>query len=183
MRAGPSTRRLLLLTHIATSVGLVGAVAGFLILALAGLDGSAVGLTVYPSMDLVTQYLIVPLALVTLALGTLQALLTSWGLIRHYWVLIKLILTLLVVIVLWLQTSNIRLLAGLSSEVLASAEWATTRFSMVLHSAGGLVVLLGTTILSVYKPAGLTRYGWNRRYGSAAAASAAGPDEEGEQSA
>lgn len=175
MRAGPSTRRLLLLTHIATSVGLVGGVAGFLILAVAGLNGSVVGQTVYPAMDLITQYLIVPLALITLALGTLQSLVTPWGLIRHYWVLIKLVLTVLVVVVLWLQLGNIRLLAALPVEALLSAEWATAKFSMVLHSGAGLAVLLGATILSVYKPAGLTRYGWNRRYSLTA-------DQEGGQS-
>lgn len=139
----------------------MGAVAGFLILALAGLNGTV---AVYPSLDLTTQYLIMPLALLTLALGTLQSLLTPWGLVRHYWVLIKLILTLLVVLVLWLQTGNIRMLASLPTEALRSAEWSTARFSMVLHSGAGLVVLLVAAILSVYKPAGLTRYGWSRRY-------------------
>lgn len=177
MKAGPSTRRFLLLMHIATSVGLVGAVAGFLTLAVTGLTGSAAGLTVYPAMDLISQYLIVPLAVITLTLGTLQALVTPWGLIRHYWVLIKLLLTVLVVVVLWLQLGNIRLLASLPSEALLAAEWTTTRFSMVLHSGGGLAVLLGATILSVYKPAGLTRYGWNKRYSPIA--SVAGPDREG----
>lgn len=178
MRAGPSTRRFLLLVHIATSVGLIGAVAGFLVLAVAGLGGSAAGLTVYPAMDVMTQNLIVPLAVVTLTLGTLQSLVTPWGLIRHYWILIKLILTVLAVVVLWLQLVNIRLLASLPPEALLAAEWATTKFSMVLHSGGGLVVLLGATMLSVYKPAGLTRYGWNRRYGPIA--SMAGPDPEGD---
>jgi hypothetical protein len=176
MRAGPSTRQLLLLTHISTSVGLVGAVAGFLVLAVAGLGGSALGQTVYPAMDLITQYLIVPLAVIALTLGTLQSLLTPWGLIRHYWVLIKLVLTVLVVVVLWLQLTNIRLLASLPSEVLLSAEWATSKFSMVLHSGAGLIVLLGATILSVYKPVGLTRFGWNRRYGTAPVSEVVGPD-------
>lgn len=183
MRAGPSTRRLLLLAHISTSVGLVGAVAGFLVLAVAGLAGSALGQTVYPAMDLITQYLIVPLAVATLTIGTLQSVVTPWGLIRHYWVLIKLILTLLVVVVLWLQLTNIRLLASLPVEALLSAEWATAKFSMVLHSGGGLIVLLGATILSVYKPAGLTRFGWNRRYGAPPASEVVGPHQDGGQSA
>lgn len=176
-------RRLLLLTHIATSVGLLGAVTGFLVLAAAGLSGSAIGQTVYPAMNLITQYLIAPLAVATLALGTLQSLVTPWGLIRHYWVLVKLVLTVFVVVVLWLQLGNIRLLASLPPEALLAAEWANTKFSMVLHSGGGLVVLLGATILSVYKPAGLTRYGWNRRYGSALTPDLIAPDQESSESA
>jgi hypothetical protein len=34
--------------------------------------------------------------------------------------------------------------------------------SLVLHSAGGLVILLFTTVLGVYKPRGMTRYGLRR---------------------
>jgi hypothetical protein len=33
---------------------------------------------------------------------------------------------------------------------------------MVLHAAGGLLVLLAATILAIFKPAGRTRYGWRR---------------------
>lgn len=36
------------------------------------------------------------------------------------------------------------------------------RTGMVLHSAGGLVVLLLVTILSIYKPRGVTPYGASR---------------------
>jgi len=182
MRAGASTRKLLLLTHISTSVGLVGAVAGFFVLAAAGLGGSTSGQTVYPAMDLITQYLIVPLAVATLTLGTLQSVVTPWGLIRHYWVLIKLILTVLIVVVLWLQLTNIRLLASLPAETLLSAEWATAKFSMVLHSGGGLIVLLGATILSIYKPVGLTRFGWNKRYGTTPVSEVVGTHQDGGQS-
>ena len=32
------------------------------------------------------------------------------------------------------------------------------------HSIGGLLVLLGVTALSVYKPRGVTRYGWHRQH-------------------
>lgn len=31
------------------------------------------------------------------------------------------------------------------------------------HSIGGLIVLLVATILSVYKPRGVTRYGWRKQ--------------------
>jgi C4-dicarboxylate transporter len=30
---------------------------------------------------------------------------------------------------------------------------------MILHSGGGLAVLLAATVLSIYKPRGMTRYG------------------------
>ena len=36
--------------------------------------------------------------------------------------------------------------------------------SFVIHAAGGIVVLLIPIVLSVYKPPGLTRYGWRKQY-------------------
>jgi hypothetical protein len=163
MRAGPANRKLLLTTHVVTSVGLLGAVAAFLGLAIAGLVSGARGPAVYPAMDMITTYVIVPLALVGLVVGVVQSLMTQWGLFRHCWVLIKLILTVIVVVVLMLQIENIRFLGTLPAEALVGEEMMTPRFSMVLHAGGGLLVLLVTTILSVYKPRGLTRYGWKRR--------------------
>jgi hypothetical protein len=162
MRAGPRFRKLLLTLHIITSMGLVGAVASFLALAIVGLSVGAGGPPVYPAMDLVTGYLIVPLALMSLAIGTFQSLVTPWGLIRHYWVVVKLILTLVVMVVLWMQTGNIRMLA-MQPIGADGPEMAAARASMVLHAGGGLLVLLGAVILSVYKPRGLTRFGGRRR--------------------
>jgi hypothetical protein len=33
-------------------------------------------------------------------------------------------------------------------------------FSPVLHASAGAIVLLGANVLSVYKPRGITPYGW-----------------------
>ena len=69
MRAGPAFRKLLLTLHIVTSMGLVGAVAAFLALAIVCVSTGAGGPPVYRAMDLLTGYLIVPLALMSLAIG------------------------------------------------------------------------------------------------------------------
>lgn len=164
MRVGPATRNLLLLTHVTISVGMVGAVGCFLVLAGVGLGSSETGPLVYSAMDLITRYLIVPLAVLSLALGIVQSLVTPWGLMRHYWVVLKLLLTVLVAVVLLMQTRNIATLAGLDAGALSGSEWATTRFSMVLHAGGGLFALLLAMVLSVYKPRGLTRYGWTKHH-------------------
>ena len=44
------------------------------------------------------------------------------------------------------------------------AELRELRISLAIHGGGGLLVLLMTTILSVYKPRGMTRYGWRRQH-------------------
>jgi hypothetical protein len=34
----------------------------------------------------------------------------------------------------------------------------------VIHAGGGLLVLLLPVVLSVYKPRGMTRYGWRKQH-------------------
>lgn len=160
MTIGGPLRKALLTMHIVSTVGMLGAVAAFLVLAIVGLG--AHDAAVYSSMDLLTGYAIVPLAWASLLIGILQSLATPWGLFRHYWIVIKLVLTVLALVVLLLQVGPIRMLAELPPEILVADEWTSTRFSTVLHAGGGLAVLFLATALSVFKPRGLTRYGWNR---------------------
>jgi hypothetical protein len=35
---------------------------------------------------------------------------------------------------------------------------------LVVHAAGGLVLLLVPAVLSIYKPPGITRYGWRKQH-------------------
>ncbi|WP_439599964.1 hypothetical protein [Devosia sp.] len=152
----------MLLTHVTTSVAMLGAVGCFLVLAAVGLGTAETGPLVYSAMDLITRYVILPLTALSLILGIVQSLVTPWGLMRHYWVVLKLVLTGLVAVVLLMQTPNIATLAQLDAGALSSSEWLTMRFSMLLHAGGGLFVLLLIAVLSIYKPRGLTRYGWKK---------------------
>jgi len=64
-------RKIALTAHITASVGWIGAVAAFLVLAAEGLAGSS-GTAVraaYVSMDLITWYAIVPLAVASFVTG------------------------------------------------------------------------------------------------------------------
>ena len=156
----PAWRRLILLVHVVTSVGFLGAVAGFLALALVGLTTTDPVTTraVYIANGIITSEVIVPLAWASLLIGILQSLGKPWGLFRYYWVIIKLVLTIIATAVLMLQTQTI----GMAAQMALQGDIATvstTRFGMVLHGAGGLLVLLVLTLLSVYKPRGLTPVG------------------------
>ena len=89
---------------------------------------------------------------------------TPWGLFRHYWVLVKLLLTVLTTIVLLLQMEPISYMAAVAAETtLSGADLLGLRRSLRFHAAGGLLVLLVTTTLAVYKPRGMTRYGWRKQ--------------------
>jgi hypothetical protein len=164
---GPGLRKFALTAHVACSVGWFGAVAGFLALAAAGLgsrDPRTVA-AVYPAIEVITMYVIVPLSLAALLTGLIQSLGTPWGLFRHYWVLIKLLLTSVATIVLLLQLGPISYLGDAArGAAVPLAELRELRISLAIHGGGGLLVLLMTTILSVYKPRGLTRYGQRKQH-------------------
>ncbi len=98
----PPVRKFALTAHVTASVGWLGSVAAFLVLAIAGLrssDAETVRAS-YLAMNLLGWYIIVPLCLASLATGLVQALGTPWGLLRHYWVIIKLLITVLSTVIL-----------------------------------------------------------------------------------
>jgi hypothetical protein len=143
-------------------------VACFLALAVTGLasrDGQLVRAS-YLAMDVTARFVIVPLAIAALVTGLVQALGTPWGLFRHYWVLIKFLVTIVATVVLLQQLEPISYLAGVAEETsLSSTDLRPARTSLVVHAGGGLLVLLVPTTLSVYKPRGLTRYGRRKEVG------------------
>jgi hypothetical protein len=154
-------RKLALTAHVTSSVGWLGAVVAYIALDVAAVTSPDVQ-TVrgsYLAMDVTVRYIIVPLALASLGTGIVQALGSPWGLFRHYWIVVKLLLTILATIVLLLETQTISYFA----EVAASGVDPRDLPGSLPHSVGGLVVLLTATILSVFKPRGLTRYGWRKQ--------------------
>ncbi len=84
-----SLRKLSLTAHVAFSVGWLGAVARFLVLSIAGITSrnAEIVRSSYVSMNLIGQFIIVPLSFAALLSGIVQSLGTHWGLVRHYWVL------------------------------------------------------------------------------------------------
>jgi hypothetical protein len=166
----PPIRKFALTAHVTFSVGWLGAVAGFLALAIAGLasrDDRMVR-AAYLSMDLVTRFVIVPLCFASLVTGVIQSLGTAWGLLRHYWVVVKLLLTALATILLLVHARPVGYLASVAAETtLAGGHLSGLRLQLVADGAAALLVLLSATALSVYKPQGLTPYGWRRRHSQA----------------
>lgn len=163
----PGLRKFTLTAHITCSVGSLGAVAGFLALAVSGLVSQDARMVrgAYLAMELTAWFVILPLVLGALLTGIIQSLGTVWGLFRHYWVLVKLALTVFVAIVLLLQMELISYLASVSAEDTFSIEdLRALRWSPVLHAGGGLLVLLLPVALSLYKPRGMTSYGWRKQH-------------------
>jgi len=162
----PRLRKFALTAHITSSIGWLGAIAAFLALAVAGLtsqDEQAVR-AAYLAMELTAWFAIVPLALASLLSGFIQALGTPWGLFRHYWVLVKLVLTVFATIVLLVKMALIGEAARMAAETpLPLADLRVAGNELVVHAAGGLLVLLVLAALSVYKPQGMTSYGQRKQ--------------------
>jgi len=162
MILSPRVRKLMLAVHVVTSVGLLGAVAAFFALAIAGLTiGDAqIVRGIYVMLDLLAWLVIVPLAAAALLVGLIESLGTRWGLVRHYWIVAKLTVTIVAIAVLLLQLPNIAYVAAAAAiQPLHQGDLSEARMSFIIHSGGGLMVLLIPTLLSIYKPRGRTGYG------------------------
>jgi hypothetical protein len=97
--------------------------------------------------------------------GLIQLLGTSWGLLRHWWVLVKFLLTAFAVVVLMVKIELIGYAVCLATEAtLSHADLRAVGIQLVVHAAGGLVLLLVPAVLSIYKPPGITRYGWRKQH-------------------
>ena len=159
----PRVRRFALTTHVASSVGWLGAIAAFAALAVVGLtsDDAATVRGVYLAMEPAAWFVLVPLAFASLLTGLVQGLGTAWGLFRHYWVVFKLFINVTATIVLLVYMQTFTALGDVAAD--PSAELGTVRnASPLLHAIGALVLLLVANTLAIYKPRGVTRYGRGR---------------------
>ncbi|GHO68075.1 hypothetical protein KSC_069670 [Ktedonobacter sp. SOSP1-52] len=90
----PSLRKAALTAHVMFSVGWFGVVVVFLTLSLVGMTSQDPQLVraAYLAMELTAWFAIVPSAFLSGLTGVISSLGTKWGLFRHYWVLLKLLI-------------------------------------------------------------------------------------------
>jgi len=103
---------------------------------------------------------LLPLSIGALVSGVVQSLGTRRGLFRHYWVLVKLALTLFAVAALFVhQATAISDAAGLAASAGAPLIHADRLHQLGIQltadSSLALALLLTTTLIAVYKPWGL----------------------------
>lgn len=146
------TRRALLVAHVATSVSWLGLALGLLTL---GITASTTGdpdttHAAYRAMKILTDRLIIPIAVAALLTGVILSLGTPWGLARHRWIWIKFWLTLATLAATTLAlrpTINDAVSAGVPDPSLVTAPCVASSAYFFM------------TALSVLKPWGLTRRG------------------------
>jgi hypothetical protein len=164
MTMAPGLRKFALTAHLTFSLGFIGAAVAYLALGISAVTSEDAQMVraAWIAMELIGWYVIVPLSLASLLTGLVMALGTQWGLFRHYWILITFVLTIFATVILLLHMPSVSSLADVARE----ADGATLGRlgGDLFHAGGGLLVLLVITVLNVYKPRGMTPYGWRKQH-------------------
>lgn len=113
-------------------------------------------------MELVGWGVIVPLAGASLLTGVMQSLGTAWGLFRYYWVIAKLLITVLATGLLLVHMQPVGHLADAAARAALDGVKAV-RIQLLADAVAAAVALLTAAGLSVFKPRGVTRYGRRRQ--------------------
>lgn len=164
---GRATRRLVLMTHIAVSVAWLGADVVMGVLAITGLtsDDIALTLSIHRAAGVFVPLVLLPLSLLALASGLLLSLGTTWGLVRHWWVLGKLAITVVlsVLVLILLRPPVAELAADAAAQqragFLAGGLISTEPTDLLIPAIVSAVALSTAVILAVAKPWGRT--GWS----------------------
>jgi hypothetical protein len=156
----PALRRVTFTTHITSSVGWVGAAMAFLALAVIGVasDDERTVRGAYLVMAPAAWFVLVPLAHASLLSGIALSLGTTWGLFRHYWVVLKLGITVFATVILLIYMGTFRQMAGVAADPVLDLD-VVRNASPIVHAILALILLLAATVLGVYKPFGMTAYG------------------------
>jgi hypothetical protein len=154
-----AVRKFTFTAHITSSVGWLGAVIAFLALAVIGLTSrdEATVRGAYLVMAPAAWLVLVPLAHASLLSGIAISLGTPWGLLRHYWVVLKLLITAFSTAILMIYMGTFRQMAGLAADPVVELGLVRNP-SPIVHATLALVLLVIATVLGVYKPFGMTAY-------------------------
>src|SRR5688572_7746713 len=160
MMTTPGLHRFTFTTHITSSIGWIGAVMVFLALTTIGLasDDEVTVRGVYLAMLPTAWFVLIPLAHASLLSGIVLALGTTWGLFRHYWVVLKLLITAFATVILVIYMGTFRQMAQVAADPVVDLA-AVRNASPIGHAILASILLLAATVLGVYKPFGMTAYG------------------------
>jgi hypothetical protein len=158
-------RKALLTVHLVSSVGWLGVSLTMLALGLAGRFAGSKRSTegAYWAAHLFVDVLVIPLSLISLLSGVLMGLVTHWGLVRHKWVLTKLVLTTI--------TTCLGIFLLRPGVLDAYRNSGPGGDPVTLQHAGADLVYAGSvstgtylliTVIAVFKPWGHTRWGQAR---------------------
>jgi hypothetical protein len=168
-------RKLVLTLHVITSVGWLGAAIAMTVLLIAGFVTSNPILrhSAFAFMHIYDLAIMIPLGYLALVTGVLLSVGTNWGLLRHWWIVTKLVLTVAVLIFAGVFTSGWVLEAVSRTAENPMADLGVLAVQLVANVAAFNVVFWTNATISVFKPWGLTPRGQHKLAQQAAAKQAA----------
>ncbi len=150
-------RRINLIAHLSSSLGWFGSVLVFTILAITALNitDNQITSSLLISLKYTTWLVILPLCFASLATGVIQAIGTKWRLLKHYWIIVKLILTIISTLLLILHLAPIDVMANGALVTGSLSKNLTIDLMSIISKAGAAILaLLAITTISIYKPWG-----------------------------
>ncbi|MGH3871981.1 MAG: hypothetical protein ACRDSR_10790 [Pseudonocardiaceae bacterium] len=153
-RLSRRARVALLTVHVAVSVGWLGLDGALVALEVTGLSAGdpVVQGGIATAMGALAAWVLIPVVFVSLVSGLVLALSTPWGLVRHWWVLAKCAITMVLT-----ATGLLLMLPRLGQ--IAAGDGEPVQLQSLLARSLALVLLLAATGLSVVKPWGKTPWG------------------------
>lgn len=162
MKLHRPARRAVLVVHVATSVGWLGLTLGLLALGVTAFTTGSPEVTEAScrSMKMFTDWLVPPIALLTLGTGLVLSLGTPWGLARHRWVFTKFWMT---VVTIGLSIFALQPLINRATAQAIAGQEVIRGNDLIIAPSVALATYLFMTVLSVLKPWGLTKRGQRLR--------------------
>lgn len=151
------TTKLFLISHITFSIGWLGAIAVFIVLAVKGFNASdkQIAQSTFLAMEVSAWLVILPFCIASLITGLIQAFITHWGLFKYYWIIVKLILTLAMTILLILHLQPISsLLNNANNHTPVTLNDSKTLLDLITKAGLAILALVAITTISIYKPWG-----------------------------
>lgn len=154
-------RKVWLTLHVGLSVGWLGISMAMATLAIAGAtsDSHVVRHGSYVFMHLFDLAIVIPSVFVAIITGVVVSLGTPWGLVKHWWVLLKFLIALSLPIVATLESGWIQELEVRTED--PAAEPGGLGLALVICMLCFAALLWTAVVLSIFKPGGKTR--WGRR--------------------
>lgn len=160
-RLSQKKKSLLIAIHVISLAAWIGGTLGMLLLGiyLSSADNAAQLTYTLASMEIIDENLLKYPALMTLLTGILLSLWTQWGLVKHYWVIVKLGLTMITIMIgiLFLNkwtASLAEMVEDMGFASLQDGGFHSTWLNMVTTSSFNIFCLLFMVFITYYKPFG-----------------------------
>lgn len=160
-RLSQKKKSLLVAIHVISAASWIGGTLGMLVLAIYLKSGANREQLFYTlaSMEVIDENLLKYPALLTLLTGVLLSVWTQWGLIKHYWVAMKLVLTIVTIMIgiLFLNpwtASLAHMIDAMGFAILQNPDFQARWLSIIVTSSFNLLCLFLMVFITYYKPFG-----------------------------